>query len=75
MTNYGLIINYYKPIKIKSAFNGNDIECQSKEDKDKNLSPEEYFDIIRPYLSDIMNDHKTLKKLRVHSSNQTLFGE
>ena len=38
--------NYYKPIKTKSAFNGNDIEYQSKGDKDKNLSLEEYFDMI-----------------------------
>ena len=26
--------------------------------------------MIRPYLSDIINDHKTPKKLRVHSSNE-----
>ena len=31
--------------------------------------------MIRPYLSDIINDHKTLKNLRVHSSNKTQFGE
>ena len=66
--------DYYKPIKTKSAFDGNYIEYQSKGDKDKNLSPEEYFDMIRPYLSDIINDHKTLKNLS-HSSNETQFGE
>ena len=26
--------------------------------------------MIRPYLSDIIKDHKTPKKLRVHSSNE-----
>ena len=31
--------------------------------------------MIRPYLNNIINDHKTLKKLRVHSSNETQFGE
>ena len=31
--------------------------------------------MIRPYLSDIINDHKTPKILRVHSSNETQFGE
>ena len=67
--------DYYKPIKTKSAFNDNYIEYQSKGDRDKNLSPEEYFDMTRPYLSDIINDHKTLKNLRVHSSNETQFGE
>ena len=31
--------------------------------------------MIRPYLSRIINEHKTLKNLRVHSSNETQFGE
>ena len=39
----------YKPIKTKSAFNGNYIEYESRGDKDKNLSPKEYLDMIRPY--------------------------
>ena len=28
--------------------------------------------MMRPYLSDIINDHKTPKKLRVHSHNEVL---
>ena len=75
MFNQSTVEDYYKPIKTKSAFNGNYIEYQSKGDKDKNLSPEEYFDTIRPYLSDMINDHKTLKNLGVHSKNETQFGE
>ena len=31
--------------------------------------------MIKPYLSDIINDHKTPKNLRVPSSNETQFGE
>ena len=31
--------------------------------------------MIRPYLSDMVNNHKTLQNLRVHSSNETQFGE
>ena len=36
--------------------------------------------MIKPYLNDTINDHKTPKKLRVHSSNEvidyeTQFGE
>ena len=36
--------------------------------------------MIRPYLSDIINEHKTPRKLRVHSGNEvidyeTQFGE
>ena len=51
--------DYYKPIKTKSAFNGNYIEYKSKGDKEKNLSPKEYFDLIRPNLRDMINDYKT----------------
>ena len=76
----GIDENYYKPIRTKSAFNGNCIEYESKRDKHKHSSPKECLDMIRPYLSDIINDHKTLKNLRVHSSNEvidyeTQFGE
>ena len=72
--------DYYKPIKTKSAFNGNYIEYESNGDKDKNLSEKEYLNKIRPYLRDIINDYKTPKNLRVHSSNEvsdyeTQFGE
>ena len=52
-------IKNYKPIKTKSTLYGNYIKYESKRDKDKNLSPKEYFDMIKPYLSDIINNHKT----------------
>ena len=52
-------INYYKPIKTKGAFDNNYIEYESKEDKNKNLSPNDYLDIIRPLLKDMINNHKT----------------
>ena len=52
-------INYYKPIKTKGAFDDNYIEYESKEDKNKNLSPNDYLDIIRPLLKDMINNHKT----------------
>ena len=35
-----------------------------------NLLPKEYLDMIRPYLSDIINDYKTPKKSRVHSHSE-----
>ena len=59
-----LFDHYYKPIKIKSAFIDNYI--------DENLSPEEYLNMIRPYLSDMINDHKTSKIFRVHSRNEAI---
>ena len=52
--------------------NGNYIEYESKGDENKYLLPEEYHDMIRPYLSDIINDHKNLKKLRVYLGNKVL---
>ena len=76
----GIDENYYRPIRTKRAFNGNYIEYESKGTKDKNLSPKEYLYMIRTYLSDIINDHKTPKNLRDYSSNEaidyeTQFGE
>ena len=64
--NQSIDESYYRPITTKSAFNGNCIEYESKGENDKNLSPKTYLDMIRPYLSDIINNHKTPKKLRVY---------
>ena len=41
---------YYKPIKTKSAFDGNYTEYESKGDKDKSVSLREYLYMIIPYL-------------------------
>ena len=58
--------DYYKPIKNEnSAFNGNYIEYESRGEKDKNLSPKKYLDIIRPYLSDMINDYKTQSEWKI----------
>ena len=54
---------------ISDAFNSNYIEYENKGDNDKILSIKEYFDIIRPYLSDITNNHKTQGECKAHSSN------
>ena len=57
--------DYYKPRKTKSAFNGNYIEYESKGDKDKNLSPKEYLGMIRPYLSNMLNNDKTRRDWKI----------
>ena len=62
----------YRPIRTKSVFNVVFIEYQSKEEKYKKLSPKEKLDMIKPYLSDIINDHKIPKNLRVHSSYEVI---
>ena len=37
------------------------------------MSPEEYFDIIRPYLRDMINDHKTQNEWRIQLTMQINF--
>ena len=51
--------DYYKPTEVKSAFDGSYVLYESKGDKDARLSIDEYFDIIRPYLKDMIDDHKS----------------
>ena len=50
--------NYYKPILVKSSFDENYKYYKSRGDKDKKLSIEQYLGMIKPYLSDLMNENK-----------------
>ena len=62
---------YYKPVIAKSAFNGSYIQYESKRDKGKKLSIKKYLNLIKPYLSDIINNHKTRGLVRYHSGNKS----
>ena len=64
--------DYYKPIITKGAFNNNYIQYEGKGDKGKNLSIKKYLNMIKPYLSDIINHHKTQGKWRIHSGNKII---
>ena len=67
--------DYYKPIKTIDSFDNKRntyIEYRSRGGKYENLSPEKYLDIIRPYLRDAINDHKTPMRL---PNNETTFGK
>ena len=64
--------DYYKAIRINSSLDNNYIECESKGDKNKTLSIKEYLNMIRPYLRDIINDHKTQGKWKVYSGNEVI---
>ena len=44
------------------------MEYESKGYKDKILSIKGYLNIIRPYLSDIINDHKTQGEWKIQLS-------
>ena len=56
--------DYCKPIKTKSAFNNKYTEYKTRGDKDENLSLEEYLEMIKPYLRDLINNHKEPKKFK-----------
>ena len=67
--------DYYKTIIVRGGFNGNYIQYESKGDKGENLSLKKYLDMIKPYLSDIINNHKTHGLVRYHSGDKTLLEE
>ena len=56
--------DYYKPIITNSTFNSNYIQYESmgSKSKDKHLSAKKYLDKIKPYLSDMINNHKAQGK-------------
>ena len=47
------------------------IQYESKGDKGKNLPIKKYLNMIKPYLSDIINDHKIRGLVRYHSGNKS----
>ena len=53
--------NYYKPVLIRSSFEGTYKCYESRRDKDKILSVTQYLYMIITYLSDLINDHKNIK--------------
>ena len=65
--------NYYKPVKTKGAFNNNYVEYESRGDKNKDLSLEDYLDTIRPFLRDIINVHKGHGQWRIQLTMQINF--
>ena len=58
--------DYYKPIRTVNAFNNNYIQYEIIGDKNKTLTVKEYLDMIRSYLSDIINDHKARGEWKIH---------
>ena len=57
--------DYYKPIITSGEFNNNYIQYENKGDKDKILTVNEYLDMIRSYLVDMINDHKTQSEWKI----------
>ena len=67
--------DYYEPILVNSAFDGNHIQYESRGYKGKNLSAKRYLKTIMPYLSDLINKHKTHGLARYHSGNKSWIGK
>ena len=62
----GFDSDYYKPIKTDNSFDGKRnsyIEYKTRGERYESLLPKEYFDMIRPYLRGLINDHKTLNEI------------
>ena len=53
--------DYYKPLLVKSSFKENYKYNESRCDNDKKLSVTQYLNMIKPYLSDLINDQKAIE--------------
>ena len=53
--------NYYKPVLVKTSFKDGYKYYESRGDRDKKLSVKQYFYMIMPHLSDLVNDHKAIR--------------
>ena len=53
--------DYYKPILVESSFKNNYKYYESRGDKDKKLSVKQYLYKIMTYLSELINDRKTIR--------------
>ena len=63
--------DYYKPKLNKSGCNNNYIEYRSE--GDKLLTIEEYLDLIKPYLKELINDHKNKGEWKIQLTAQINF--
>ena len=59
--------------KVKGAFDGSYVLYESKGDKGTRLSIDEYFDIIRPYLKDMIDDHKSKGEWKIQLAMRIIF--
>ena len=65
--------DYYKPKRTDDGFarrRNNYIKYNSKGDRYENLSTEEYLKTIRPYLRDLINDHKPTTESNIEENEE-----
>ena len=61
----------YEPVLIKSGFGGNYLEYMSN--GNNSLSFDEYLELIKPYLNDLINVHKTKGEWKLQLSAEISF--
>ena len=66
-------LNYYRPTEVKSAFDGSYVLYESKGDKDARLLIDEHFNIIRPYLKNMIDNHKSKGEWKIQLSIRIIF--
>ena len=57
--------DHYKPVIVCGFYRNNCIKYQSNGDRNKTLSIKKYFDVVKPYLKDIMNNLKKSDKWKI----------
>ena len=65
--------DYYEPKEIKSAFDGSYVLYESKGDKDNMLAVYEYFDKVKPYLKDMIDDYKSKGEWKIQLVMRMIF--
>ena len=63
--------DYYKPTLVKSGYNNNYIQYESK--GDKILTVKEYLGLIESYLADMINDYKSKGKWKIQLTAEINF--
>ena len=57
--------NFYKPVRVNNFWNNDYIEYESNGNKNNNLSLDEYFNEIKPYLKDIIINLQSSKAWKI----------
>ena len=65
--------DYYEPKEIKSVFDGSYVLYENRGDKDGKLALYEYFDKIKPYFKDTIDDHKSKGEWKIQTVMRFIF--
>ena len=65
--------DYYKPTEVKSAFDSSYVLYESKGDKDNMLAIYEYFEKVKPYLKDMIDDYKSIGEWKIQITMRIIF--